>query len=179
MKGYTIQHSIDLLEKAVENSGGGSGGGGMAADVSYSNTSSGLVATNVQAAIDEIDNSVDTNTTAIATINSKTIKFGTPASETISGLNAVNAKHTFVNAGLASVNIITSGSGTGYCYVSVNGVEYSGTTPQGYAGNLVIPVNVGDELTITQLSTGVSINAIRVVPIEFAAPTSNRTTKKK
>lgn len=54
MKGYTIQHSIDLLEKAVENSGGGSGGGGTAADVSYSNTSSGLVATNVQNAIDEV-----------------------------------------------------------------------------------------------------------------------------
>lgn len=60
MKGYTIQHSIDLLEKAVENSGGGSGGGGTAVEVSYSNTSSGLVATNVQSAIDEIDASVDT-----------------------------------------------------------------------------------------------------------------------
>ena len=53
MKGYTIQHSIDLLEKAVENSGG-SGGASTASDVSYNNTTSGLVATNVQAAIDEV-----------------------------------------------------------------------------------------------------------------------------
>ena len=68
MKGYTIQHSIDLLEKAVENSGGGSGGGSTAAEVSYSNTSSGLVATNVQSAIDEIDASVDTLTGDVTTL---------------------------------------------------------------------------------------------------------------
>lgn len=54
MKGYTIQHSIDLLEKAVENNGGGSSGASTAADVTYDNTTSGLVATNVQAAIDEV-----------------------------------------------------------------------------------------------------------------------------
>lgn len=178
MKGYTIQHSIDLLEKAVENSGG-SGGASTASEVSYDNTTSGLVATNVQAAIDELDTGIDTNTAAITAINAKTIKFGTPASETISGLNVANAKHTFVNSGLASINIITSGSSTGYCYITVNGVDYSGTTPQGYAGNLVVPVNAGDELTITQLSPGVSISAIKVVPIELAAPTNNRTTKKK
>ena len=54
MKGYTIQHSIDLLEKAVEN-GGGSGGGSTAADITYDNTSSGLTADDVQEAIDEIE----------------------------------------------------------------------------------------------------------------------------
>lgn len=59
MKGYTIQHSIDLLEKAVEN-GGGSGGGSTAADISYDNTSSGLTADDVQEAIDEIAGSVNT-----------------------------------------------------------------------------------------------------------------------
>lgn len=173
MKGYTIQNSIDLLEK----NGTGGGGSTSAANVTYDNTASGLTADDVQDAIDELDSSVDTNTTAIAAINSKTIKFGTPASETISGLNVVNAKHTFANGGLASINMITSGSSTGYCYVTVNGVEYSGTTPQGYAGNLVVPVNAGDELTITQISTGVSISAIKVVPIEFVAPLTN--TRKK
>ena len=53
MKGYTIQHSIDLLEKAVENGSGG-GEGTSAANVSYSNTSSGLTADDVQEAIDEL-----------------------------------------------------------------------------------------------------------------------------
>ena len=52
MKGYTIQHSIDLLEKQVE--AGGSGGSTTAENVSYSNTSSGLTADDVQEAIDEL-----------------------------------------------------------------------------------------------------------------------------
>lgn len=51
MNGYTIQHSIELLERG--NSGGGSGASSAAA-VSYDNTSSGLTATNVQSAIDEL-----------------------------------------------------------------------------------------------------------------------------
>lgn len=51
MKGYTIQHSIELLEK---NGGSGSGGSTTAAKVSYDNTASGLEASTVQAAIDEI-----------------------------------------------------------------------------------------------------------------------------
>lgn len=52
MKGYTIQHSIDLLEKAVENSG--TGGETAAEDITYDNTTSGLTATDVQSAIDEV-----------------------------------------------------------------------------------------------------------------------------
>lgn len=52
MKGYTIQHSIELLEK---NGGSGSGGASTAAQVSYDNTSSGLSGTNVQSAIDEVN----------------------------------------------------------------------------------------------------------------------------
>lgn len=52
MKGYTIQHSIDLLEKQVEV--GGSGGSTTAESVSYDNTSSGLIADDVQEAIDEL-----------------------------------------------------------------------------------------------------------------------------
>lgn len=52
MKGYTIQHSIDLLEKQVE--AGGSGGSTTAESVSYDNTSSGLTADDVQEAIDEL-----------------------------------------------------------------------------------------------------------------------------
>ena len=53
MKGYTIQNSIELLEKAVEDAGG-SGGASSAADVSYDNTSSGLTADDVQEAVDEL-----------------------------------------------------------------------------------------------------------------------------
>lgn len=51
MKGYTIQKSIDLLEKEIEKGGTGAGD---ASDISYDNTGSGLTADNVQTAIDEI-----------------------------------------------------------------------------------------------------------------------------
>lgn len=51
MKGYTIQKSIDLLEK----NGGGSGGASSAANVSFDNTGTGLSGTNVQTAIGELD----------------------------------------------------------------------------------------------------------------------------
>lgn len=51
MKGYTIQNSIDLLERGGS---GSSGGASTAADISYDNTTSGLTATDVQAAIDEV-----------------------------------------------------------------------------------------------------------------------------
>lgn len=74
MKGYTIQHSIELLEKAVEG-GGGSGGGGTAASVSYNNTSSGLVATNVQAAIDELKTDLTTVASSVPTIDDYGLDF--------------------------------------------------------------------------------------------------------
>lgn len=53
MKGYTIQNSINLLEKA-ETGGGGGGDSITAVDVSYDNTTSGLTATDVQSALDEL-----------------------------------------------------------------------------------------------------------------------------
>ena len=56
MKGYTIQHSIELLEKQA---GSGSGGASTAAQVSFDNTGTGLVATNVQSAIGEVNTKAD------------------------------------------------------------------------------------------------------------------------
>ena len=53
MKGYTIQHSIELLEKKIKSLG--SGGASTASEVSFDNTDTGLVATNVQGALSEID----------------------------------------------------------------------------------------------------------------------------
>lgn len=53
MRGFTIQNSIDLLEKA--SNGGGGGGSSTASDVSYDNTTSQLTADNVQEAIDEVN----------------------------------------------------------------------------------------------------------------------------
>ncbi len=75
MKGYTIQHSIELLEEEVKN-GGGSGGPTTAENVSYDNTDSGLTAETVQAAIDEIDGALDTATGNITTLSGKVTDAG-------------------------------------------------------------------------------------------------------
>ena len=56
MKGYTIQNSINLLEKGAN----GSGESTTASNVSYDNTDSGLTAENVQAAIDEVVGDIPT-----------------------------------------------------------------------------------------------------------------------
>ena len=69
MKGYTIQNSIDLLEK----NGGGSGGASSAANVSFDNTDTGLVGTNVQSAIEE----VNVNLVNAVTYSNEEIKIGT------------------------------------------------------------------------------------------------------
>ena len=66
MKGYTIQHSIDLLEKQVE--AGGSGGSTTAENVSYDNTSSGLTADDGQEAIDELKTDLGTVAASVPTI---------------------------------------------------------------------------------------------------------------
>jgi hypothetical protein len=59
---FPITIKFDNSNVSSGGSSGGGGGGGdtpTAANVSYNNTTSGLSATNVQAAIDEIDNTLD------------------------------------------------------------------------------------------------------------------------
>ena len=58
MKGYTIQHSIDLLEDQVEDLQNTPGGGSTAADITYDNTSSHMTADDVQEAIDELNTAI-------------------------------------------------------------------------------------------------------------------------
>jgi hypothetical protein len=63
--------SVDYYDTRLTGGGsggeGGTGGAVIAADVAYSNTISGLLATNVQDAIDELDALIDINITNIAT----------------------------------------------------------------------------------------------------------------
>ena len=93
MKGYTIQNSIELLEKAVEN-GSGSGGASTAADVSYDNTSSHLTADDVQEAIDEINAKIPTSADDISYDN------------TSSGLTADDVQEAIDElAGIKPINI--------------------------------------------------------------------------
>lgn len=66
MKGYTIQHSIELLEEEVKK--GGSSEPTTAESVTYDNTTSHLTADDVQEAIDEIVGDVNTISGKVTTL---------------------------------------------------------------------------------------------------------------
>lgn len=93
MKGYTIQHSIDLLEKAVEN-GGGSGGSTTAADVSYNNTSSHLTADDVQEAIDELNTAIGSITVTAADVSYDNTSSHLTADDVQEAIDELNTKIT-------------------------------------------------------------------------------------
>lgn len=72
MKGYTIQHSIELLEKQA----GSGSGASTASEVSFDNTGTGLVATNVQGAIAEVNGKFPSK--VIVPFTDVTMPLGTP-----------------------------------------------------------------------------------------------------
>ena len=77
--------------------------GGTAAGTSYDNSTSGLTATNVQAAIDEIDTNVDANTSAISTLNSNLTKNVLDTYVDISGYASTNNKYTIPDDGYLEI----------------------------------------------------------------------------
>lgn len=72
------------------------GGGGTALDTTYNNTTSGLTATEVQSAIDELDTQVDTNKTDILTLQTQNgSEVLTTTAQTLSG--AINENREQIN----------------------------------------------------------------------------------
>lgn len=92
-----IENRIDILE--LERSGGG-GGGGTAASVSYDNTSSGLSATTVQGAIDELAGDITDPAADDVTYDNTT-----------SGLSATDVQGAVdqLASGLSNANSLISG----------------------------------------------------------------------
>ena len=164
MKGYTIQHSIELLEK---NGGSGSGGASTASDVSYTNTTSGLVATNVQTAIDEI----------VSDLKSKLVL---PFIDTTNVLQAkVTAgveTLTYTSTQDCAIVYVFQASNT-KPYIEVDGVEVacvwsnSQVTQEG-----VIYLKSGQAMSLVSPTAGSSYTVYGLVS---AFPASSRTRKKK
>lgn len=98
-----------------ENGTGGGGGGTAAQDVSYDNTTSGLTATNVQDAIDEVEGRVDTIETALTKEKM--------SSKVTCAIGATSA--TITDASIATTSIIypyfenTSGDAMAYTNITV------------------------------------------------------------
>ena len=176
----TFNITIIFDNSNVSSGGSGGGGGGStptAADVSYSNTSSGLTATNVQAAIDEIDTTIDnlpepmvfkgslgtggTITTLPAASDSnkgftyKVITAGTYASQ------SAKVGDTFISDGSAWVLIPSgdepSGTVTNVAVTSTDGSATITGSPITSSGTIDISVNVDSAL-----------NSISTNPVENA-----------
>ena len=106
MKGFTIQNSIDLLEKKG-NSGGG-GGETSAADVSYDNTSSHLTADDVQEAIDEINAKIVSTASGISYDNTSSGLTADDVQEAIDELaerDAGDISYDNTGTGLIATNV--------------------------------------------------------------------------
>lgn len=165
MKGYTIQNSIELLEKKA----GSGSGASSASNVSFDNTGTGLAATNVQGAITEV--------------NSKIIGWGTPitaTAEELAAFVAANDTYTAPATGLLYIECKPTQNAENYLYITKTGgqqFDYSQT-----AGNnnmLVIPVTQGDVLTILMVLK-CKAQSIVTYPFALSAPaTSTKTTRKK
>lgn len=134
-----IENRIDITE--LERSGGG-GGGGTAASVSYDNTSSGLSATDVQAALDElnldiveglalVDTSVAANRAAITATqeNIAPVEDGETSTRAyvvgdylmhLNSLMRVTAPIAIGDTLAAGTNIAAAGTLTDYVYASAD-----------------------------------------------------------
>lgn len=115
-------------------------GGGTASGTSYDNTTSGLTATNVQDALDEIDANVDT-------LNSNTVKF-IDTSTLLTTLSTQNASY------LATVDCVATGymaNTTGDATLSIDGVEVMRTgvptgVASGYLNAVYLPIKKGQTI---------------------------------
>lgn len=179
MKGYTIQHSIELLEKKV---GSESGGARTAADVTYDNTSSGLTADDVQEAIDELDGSVDTiNTTLLSlagqhNISSTETQIGTLGGDPLYAKTfeaSLTTDNIIVNAQIYSGDvrdIIPTDAKAPVCVTVSSGVYYVGGASVKSSDNWVTTV-----ITLYQ-QTSTTIKGIAFYTKE--APSNTRSKKK-
>lgn len=137
MKGYTIQNSINLLEKG----GTGSSGSTTAANVTFDNTGTGMSANNVQGAISEV--------------NSKIVGFGTPivaTADELAAFDTVNDTYTAPATGLLYIECKPTQNAENYLYVKKTGnYRFAYSENSGNNNMLIIPVTQGDVLTITDI----------------------------
>lgn len=177
MKGYTIQNSIDLLEKG----GTGSGGATTASQVSYDNTSSHMTADNVQEAVDELNTAIGQIDTGVhysdtehvvgtwtdgKVLYERTIHSATPTKAASIQHGIENVEHIFIHDIDAKQN--TNPASTTRC-----GIYYlSGTD---YFGAVCSPGTV-----FVDWGSGVSINDLYVtLRYTKVTPVTNTRKRKK
>jgi len=169
MKGYTIQNSIDLLEK----NGGGSGGASSAADVSFDNTGTGLSGTNVQSVIEEVDTKITNMETYSTTETLIGTYLGEPLYRMVISFNeslvvTMNAAWVDTGVTLDFIKELTRLT----CLGGVNG----------FVWNILSGFINSNKLTLTSVVNGGSGTAgVKEVVLEYTkvAATTTKTRKKK
>lgn len=135
------------LVAAINEAAQGGGSTPAAADVTYSNTTSGLTANNVQAAIDEL---------AAAPAGFPCPNYG--HRNTVVSQLAVGSTETAVWTATEDcfVTIVVEHTGTGRCAIQLNGEFFVGA----YPGNTwyILPVKSGDVITASHNGTSSSLD---------------------
>ena len=177
MKGYTIQHSIDLLEKT-----GGKIESINAEQVSYDNTSSHMTADDVQDAIDELN-------TMIAGVSSQSDISGTEHvvgkwfnedrySKTVTlgvlpNNNTVSVEHGIENLGqftrISGIAVASTGAAIPLPYVDDTSKN----------GDVLLDVNSTNVRVITKADKSVFTGYVTLEYTKVAPVTNTRSRKKK
>lgn len=178
MKGYTIQHSIDLLEEEVKK--GGSGGSTTAENVSYDNTDSGLTAETVQAAIDEVDGNVDTVAGKVTALEAKAPGVFFDSTNVIQAKTDISTSATYTATEDCIVQaelIIPAGTSGSVVCDSVALFSLYVSNLQTYV--LMFYVPAGKTITINGGSSGQTVSNYTVYGIYEPTPSNSRSKKKK
>ena len=136
----------------VSSSGSASGSTSIptaAVNVSYDNTASGLTATNVQEAIDEVDAQVDANTTDIATLSAIPVPIGVNQTWQIP-TRAINTEYTNDTDQPIMATITCTDEPAKIMVIDgVSVGRIDGTTNVGTTSSYIVPVNSTYEVTGT------------------------------
>lgn len=173
MKGYTIQHSIELLEKQA---GSGSGGASTASEVSFDNTGTGLVATNVQTALGELDTRdiYSTIETKIGTYNGKDLFRKIVNVTGFTSDQAIVANQIYFGT-LAISDYV---SGVDDCFADIlHSYIDTGTTKRSFIFQQYEP-DAGN-MTLGTLYERTNVNAVLVLEYTKAAASEAKSTRKK
>lgn len=178
MKGYTIQNSIDLLEKAVKE-GGGSGGPTTAESVTYDNTTSHLTADDVQEAIDEVVGDVNTLDGKVTALEGASKGVFFDSTNVIQAKTTINQSATYTATEDCFVHcdlIIPASSAASVVCDNVELFSLYVSALQSYMLMFFIPA--GKTVTINGGSSGQSVSSYTVYGIYEPTPATTRKKKK-
>ncbi|MBQ8672343.1 MAG: hypothetical protein IJ525_07475, partial [Alphaproteobacteria bacterium] len=145
-----------------------------AANATYSNTSSGLAATTIQDAIDELDTNVDTNTANIGTLSGLTTTANTNLVAAINEVDAnADAAQTEIDNAETALGVLTATGTYDNTVLSSNFYKSVGTPATTLAGSLNnLALNLANATGSSITDTGAVNNNYTISGIAYGTPTT-------